>query len=137
MSTVKRHKLRARLWLCFIFCALTGAHYFFYRFSIHPLNPYAVTRGLTFGLVVWTAVLLVAMWLRHGWARYVASSVMVLAIFGFGFAVMMLNRQSANPIPDATQEVLGGLVLYVIALVPMAGSQSLRLFLAPRTASGR
>ena len=134
MQTAKRHKLRARLWLCFIFCSLSGAHFFFFRFSLPPLNPYGLTRGLTFGLVLWTTVLTVAMWLRHGWARYVAGTLMVIAIFGFGFTLLALDRQSVHRIPDAMQEVIGGLVLYTIALIPLVGSSSLRLFLAPRSA---
>lgn len=137
MSTQKRQKLRARLWLCFIFCSLTGAHYLFYRFSIHPLNPYAVTRGVTFGLTLWTTVLVGAMWLRHGWARYVTVALLVIGFAEFGLTLLFLNSQSVSPIPDATQAVLGGLALYTIAMVPLVFSHSLHLFLAPRPASGR
>jgi hypothetical protein len=130
----KSHKLKARLWLCFIFCAITGAHYLFYRFSMNHLNPYPLTKGLTFGLILWTAALTLAMWLRLGWARYVTAALLVSGILAYGLTVLMMRSQSLEPLPEATHAALGGLVLYAVALIPLGKSRSLRRFLAPKTA---
>jgi hypothetical protein len=137
MLQSKQRKLRARLWLCVILCVLTGAHYFFYRFSANQDNPYPLTRGLTFGLVLWTSALLLAMWLRLGWARYVIIALLAAGIAGYGLSVLMMTSQSVDPLPEPVHAALEGMLLYALALVPLGISPSLRYFLAPRTAGGR
>jgi len=134
MSHTRKRKLVARIWLCFTFIILTGAHYFFYRFSADPLNTFALTRGLTFGCVLWTTVLLGVVWMRHAWGRYVLITLICLAIVVFGLVALMLNNQSVDPIPGPVRMVIGGLVLYTAALVPLGASSALRRYLAPRTA---
>ena len=83
MSHASRRKIRARIWLCVILLLLTGAHYYFYRFSIDRLNTYPITQGLTFGCVLWTTVIWGAMWLRHAWARYVMIALICLGIIAY------------------------------------------------------
>jgi len=134
MTQTKHRKLRARIWLCLVFLVLTAAHYFYFRFSINPLNTFAVTRGMTFGCVLWTTVLLGAMFLRYAWARYVLISLLCLAILSFGLIALILTHQSVDPLPGPVREVVCGLGLYVLALIPLGASRSVRYLLAPRTA---
>lgn len=137
MPHPSRHKRLSYLWLFLIFCALAGAHYFFFRFSFHELNPYPIVKGITFGLTLWTTALMLAMCMRLGWARYVLIALLVTAIVTIGLTVLMMNSQSVNALPEPVHAALGGLGLYALALVPLGTSRSLRRFLAPRQAGGR
>ena len=94
-------------------------------------------QGLTFGLALWTTALMVAMCMRLGWARYVLIALVVAAIVGIGLTVLMMTSQSVNALPEPVHAALGGLGLYMLALVPLGASRSLRRFLAPRQAGGR
>jgi len=130
-------RIWAYVWLLFILFALLGAHYYVYRFSFHPLNPFQVTRALVFASILWCSVLLVSMLLRLGWARYVMATWVVIAMIGFIMAMLMMNSQSVDPLPEPTHAVLKGLFFYALALVPLGISNALRRFLAPRTAGGK
>jgi hypothetical protein len=137
MMHARRRKIRARIWLCAIFLVVTGAHYFFSRFSFDRLNSYPISRGLSFGCVLWTTVLLGAMWLRYAWARYVMITMICLAIIGFGLVAMLVRGESVNPLPELMRPVIYGLLLYAVALIPLGASSSLRHYLGPRTAGER
>lgn len=134
MTHSKHRKQIAYLWLAFIGGALLGAHYFLFRFSFHPLNPFPVMRGLTIGLVLWTTALMVAMSMRLGWARYVLIALLTSAIVGFGLGAIMLSTESTSGLPDAVHAAVVGLGLYAVALFPLGASHALRRFLAPRHA---
>ena len=137
MSHASRRKVRARIWLAVTLLLLTGAHYYFYRFSIDRLNTYPIAQGLTFGCVLWTTVIWGAMWLRHTWARYVMIALLCLGILGFSSIALLLRGESINPLPELTRVVIYGLMLYTVALVPLSASRALRSYLAPRTAGDR
>lgn len=129
-------KVLPYIWLLVIFCVLGVGHVLFFRFSFHPLNPFPITRGLAFGSALWSTVLVVSMAFRLGWARYVLSAWLVLAMSCFSLVVLQMNKLSSAPISDATQEAVFGLVLYALGLIPLGLSHTLRRFLAPRTAGG-
>jgi hypothetical protein len=134
---MQRHsKVRARLWLTFIFCALAAANFLLFQFSFHPLNPFPITKGLTFGSSLWSAALILGMWLRLGWARYVLIAWLAVAILAFGLTALMMNSRSVKPLSEPTRVVIGALGLYALALVPLGMSRSLRRYLTPRTAGG-
>lgn len=130
------YKLRARLWLVFICGALCGAHFLFFRFSFHELNPFDLTRGLFFASALWSCALFVAITLRLGWARYALIVWLVVAMLGFGLMVLMMNSRSVKVLTEPTNAAVIGLGLCALALVPLGVSRSLRRYLAPRTASG-
>ena len=134
MSHTRVRKLKARLWLTLIFLILSGAHYCFYRYSIDPLNSVAVMRGVTFGCVLWTSVLLGVVWFRQAWARYLLIALVCLAIIGFGVSALVLGNESSQPLPNLMHLVIGGLILYAVALVPLGISRSLQRYVAPREA---
>ena len=132
----KHYRVRARLWLMFIFLVLGGAHFLFFRFTFHELNPFHLTRGLFFGSSLWSLALLIGVALRHGWARYVLIAWLVVAMMVFGLMVLMMNSRSVAALPEPTNAALIGLALCALALVPLGVSRSLRRYLAPRTAGG-
>src|SRR5437016_833885 len=134
---LKKQRIRAYLWLVFIFFTLAGANYFFFRFSFHQMNPLPMTRGLTFGSAIWSAVLLVAMLFHRAWARYILVTWLVMAMVAFAMSTLMMNGQSIAPLPEPTKAAVAGLALYALALVPLGISRSLRRYLGPRTAGGQ
>jgi hypothetical protein len=131
---MSKHKLQARIWILIVFVLLTVAHYCFYRFSVEPQNTFAITRGATFGCVLWSTVLLAAMWLRHAWARYLLIALICLAISGFGLTALVLGKTVLEPASFAMRMVVGGTVFYAVALVVLWASRSLIRYLGPRTA---
>ena len=132
-----KKKLRARLWLLAVLAVLAAGNYLLFLFSFHEMNPYPITRGVAFGSALWSAVLLIAMWLQMGWARYVLATWLVIAILVQGYYVLRMNSQSVRPLPEPTRIAFLGLGLYALALVPLGASRSLRGFLGPRTAGGQ
>ncbi|MEI9895662.1 MAG: hypothetical protein WDN28_17685 [Chthoniobacter sp.] len=137
MLNTKKAKLHARLWIGLAFLLLTGAHFLFYRFSFDHLNNYPISQGLTAGCVLWTSALLVAMWLRYAWSRYVMIVMICGALAGFSVIALMVRSESVNALPQLMQRVAGGLVLYALALIPLSASRALRNYLGPRTAGDR
>jgi hypothetical protein len=119
------------------FLLVTGAHYFFYKFSIDRLNSYPISQGLLFGCVLWTTVLFGAMWLRYMWSRYVMITMICFGMIGFGVLAMLVRSDSVNPLPQLMKLAIFGIGLYAIALVPLSASSSLRHFLGPKTAGER
>lgn len=132
----KRQKIFAYLWLLVTAILLGLGHFLFFHFSFHELNPFPITRGLCFASRLWSTALLIAMVLRHAWARYVLIAWLVVAIAGFSMATLFMNSRSAKPVPGPTQTAVAGLVLYALALIPLGAARPLRRFLAPRTAGG-
>ena len=116
---------------------LTGAHFFFYRFSVDHLNSYPVSQGMTAGSVIWTTALLFAMWLRYAWSRYVMIATICLAMVGFSIVALLVRSESVNPLPELMRLVAAGLLFYALALIPLSVSSSLRHYLGPRTAGER
>jgi hypothetical protein len=49
----------------------------------------------------------------------------------------MLKSDSIVPLPTAMHAVLGGMLLYTAALVPLGATQTLRDYLGPRSVRGR
>ena len=123
--------------MCIVFLLVTGAHYFFYKFSSDRLNNYPISQGLTFGCVLWTTVLFVAMWLRYGWSRYVMITMICFGIGGFSLLAMLVRSESVDPLPRLTKLVVCGAALYALALIPLSASSALRHFLGPKTAGER
>lgn len=120
-----------------ILLLVTGAHYFFYKFSTDRLNNYPISQGLTFGCVLWTTVLFGAMWLRYGWSRYVMITMISVSMAGFSLLAMMVRSESVDPLSQLMRLVVYGVGLYAVALVPLSASSSLRHFLGPKTAGER
>jgi hypothetical protein len=135
MQHTRKRKLWAKIWIIVMFFLLTGAHWFLYRFSTDTFNIYRVSEGMTFGCALWSTVLLGAMWMRLGWARYVLGALICVSIFAFMVLMLMLWSDSVAPIQTAIRAAVGGILLYIATLVPLGTSHALRDFLSPRTNS--
>jgi hypothetical protein len=137
MISTKTKKIWGRFWLGITLLLMTGAHYFFYRFSSDPLNTYRISGGVTCGCVVWTSVLWVAMWLRHMWARYLTITVICIAIASFCLLAMLVRQDSIDPLLHQMKLVAFGVLFYVAALIPLTWASMLRQYLGPKTAGER
>jgi len=136
MQHSRKRKLWAKIWIAVTFLLLMAAEYFFLRFCRDSMNTYlAISWGMTFGCTLWTTVLLGAMWMRYGWARYVLVTLICLAIIGFGAIILVMRSESVAPLTTATRAVVIGMFFYAMALIPLGASHALRHFLGPRTGS--
>jgi hypothetical protein len=135
MQHTRKRKIWAKSWIIVTFFLLTAAHVFLYRFSTDIMNTYKVSQGMTFGVALWSTVLLGAMWMRYGWARYALGALICVSIVGFAGLILMLRSESIAPMPTATRAAVGGILFYMAALVPLGASHTLRDFLGPRTTS--
>ncbi len=129
--------LAGRIWVGLVFLILTAAHYFLYRSSNDPANSFPVTRGLTVACIIWTTVLLGAMWMRYSWARYTLITIICLTIIVFGILAMIEASNTPGPMPRHVRIDLLGLLIYGVALFPLSKSDALHLLLSPRTAGER
>ena len=135
MQHFRKRRRWAKIWIIVMFFLLTVAHLFLYRFSTDSLNTYPVSQGMTFGVALWSTVLLGAMWMRLGWARYVLGALICVAIVAFTWLILRLRSESVTPVSAATGSAAAGILLYIATLVPLGASHALRDFLGPRTGS--
>ena len=125
------------MWLAVVLVLISGAHVLFYQFSVSPLNTIPVSFGLTLGLLLWTTVLMVAMWVRRAWSRYAMIAFLVLGMAAYGLIYLKVRGESPEPLPGLLRLAVGGMVLYGLALVPLGFVRSIHRYLMPRTAGGR
>ena len=130
-------KRRARIWLAVVFLALTAANALFLQFAFHPFNPYPQLRGLVIGAMLWSLVLIVIIWRRQAWARYVLLTLMIGTVAGFALALLMISNNRLPITPDAVQPAAIAIGLYLAALVPLVGSRSIHHLMGPMTAAGQ
>ncbi len=82
-----RHRQRrrtARLFVVLIFVGFCIAEALLWYFTTHRLNPWPLLRGQVIGSALASTALLVALWQRKFWARYVLIIFVwyLVAIFG-------------------------------------------------------
>jgi hypothetical protein len=133
----KQKKIRARIGLAVSLLLVTVGHYFFWRFSFDRTNTYPISQALTVGSIIWTTVLFGAMWLRYGWSRYVTITMICFAIIGFCSLALIVRSESIDPLAGLMKLVVIGVVFDALALIPLSASESIRIYLGPRTAGDR
>jgi hypothetical protein len=126
----------ARLWLCGVFFLLRAGDYLFWKFAFAPLNPAPVLRGMVFAGAMCTTILIVAMWLRRAWSRYVLCTIIVLMIAGLAMPVLVMLGGTVPSGPNMKAWAAGAIMLYSIALVPLASARSIHHIMKPLTSGG-
>lgn len=115
----RRRKLFARLWLVVIFLFLRGADVMLVRFAFHPFNPWPSLRGLVIGSAICTTALLIGLWRRNPWTRYILVTAIIFTGTVFTLPYMILLN---NPTPgdaEPKQAVLAGVITYFLCSVPL------------------
>ena len=133
-------KLRARLWICFLFLLCSGADYLLLRFTIDPGNPMQSMTGtapLIAALAVLSAlgskVLLICLWRRVSWARYALGVLLVMSIAGFAMTMFVIVGTNLPRPAGLLKKPLVAMALQTVALVPLARSRSIRKQMHPMT----
>ena len=121
-------KLRARIWIAVIFLVLCGADYLLLIFSMNPFISYRMPAlfGLAVLGAIFSKVLLIGMWRRLSWARYVLGTLLAASIMGFGIAMFAIAGGNLERPAGLLKKPLAGMALQALALVPLARSRSIR-----------
>lgn len=134
-ATPPNWKLRARIWICIIFLLLCGSDYLLLKFSYDPFISYRLPMltGLAVLQAIFTKVLLIGMWRRLSWTRYVLGTLLGVSIMGFAIAMFVIVGGNAERSAGLLKKPLAGMALQALALVPLARSRSIRRQLHPMT----
>ena len=134
-SRPSRRKLVARIWLAVIFLLLRGADVLLVWFAFHPFNPWPSLRGLAIGSALGSTALIIGLWQRSPWTRYILVTVIILTglIFTLPYMILLNNPVAGDTQPK--QAVLTGVVIYFLCAVPLIRSRKIH-YLASSPASG-
>ena len=116
----RRHKHRpggsataGKLWLIAIFCAMRASDFLIYfETAPGPKNP-LIGSLITSG--IWNAVLLVAIWQRQNWARYVLIAFQFLGVIGASILVPVSVEELPGDNPIIMVMIVMGVLHATIA----------------------
>ena len=134
-SRHSHRKLIARLWLVIIFLFLRGADVLLVWFAFHPFNPWPSLRGLAIGSAIGTTALLVGLWRRNPWTRYILVAGIILTGVMFSLPYMILLNYPVAGDAEPKKAVLAGVITYFICAVPLIRSRRIH-YLASAPGSG-
>ena len=128
-------KLRARIWICVIFVVLCGADYLLLTFSHNPFisDRQPLLMGLAVLGALFSKVLLIGVWRRMAWARYVLVTLLGVSILGFALAMFAIASGNVARPAGLLKKPLVGMALQALALLPLGYSRSIRRQLHPMT----
>lgn len=131
------HRKRvARFYLAGVLLLIITADALLLRFAFSNWNPWRMLIGLLFGQLMASMLLIVGMWRRQGWSRYVLIAVLwiMIGIFSLVALVIGSNPQIANV---RVYIVLGtGLLLLILANVWVIVSKRLQFLVTAPSSSG-
>ena len=131
------HRLRtARLLLLSVFVAVTVAEVLLWYFTNHRLNPWPFLRGHAIGSALVTTALLVGIWRRILWARYVLIVFLWYLIGVFGIVVTVIT--SGEQFTDRTPVIaaVAAVVLYLISNIMLIRSRRIQHLAQPAGSGG-
>lgn len=115
---IHRHRQRrriARLFVILIFGGFCIAEALLWYFTTHRLNPWPMLRGQVIGSALASTALLVALWQRKFWARYVLIIFVwyLVAIFGIVALVVTSDEYKAERKPVAAAVAAVGIYICI------------------------
>ncbi|MGB8168218.1 MAG: hypothetical protein WCF18_12045 [Chthoniobacteraceae bacterium] len=97
-------------------------------FTFQPSNPTLLLRGVAIGSFLCTSVLLIGVWRRLRWARYVLTAFDWVYVTGFSFLVLQAWSDVRPTISNPYVAVICGVILYAGANVILVRSRRVRHF---------
>jgi hypothetical protein len=97
-------------------------------YAFHPSNSTLLLCGVSIGSCLITSVLLVGVWRRLRWARYVLTGFNWVYITGFGFWVLQTWDETKPLLSNPRLAMLAAAVLYGGANVILLRSRRVRHF---------
>jgi hypothetical protein len=105
-------EFRGKLWLIFIFLALRSIEVFMYL--LVPTENNTRVLASLINTVIWTTALLIGIWYRQNWCRYVLIAMLILTVVTF----MIIVPEAVVLLDDDMLFVLfGGIALAYAAMV--------------------
>jgi hypothetical protein len=97
-------------------------------FAFSPENPALLLRGVAIGSGLCTSVLLVGVWRRLRWARYVLTGFSWAYVAIFGFRALQAWAEVKLVPADPHAVLIAGVILYAGATVILVRSRRVRHF---------
>ena len=95
-------------------------------FAFAPGNPTLLLRGIAIGSLLCTAALLIGVWRRLRWARYVLTGFNWAYVTVFGFWVLQGWKDVKPTASDPYAALIAGVLLYAAANVILVRSRRVR-----------
>lgn len=132
-ESISHRRVRtARLLLVVLFFVMCAGDAAFWLFSVHRSNPLPAMQGLVVGSLLGTTALLVALWRRSTWARYILMLVNWLIIVAFSVPGLILLGGDAGASRRPLIPLFSGMLAYVIVNVALMNSRRLHRLGTPR-----
>lgn len=130
------HRKRvARFYLIGVFLLIMVADALLLFFAFSGWNPWQMLKGLLIGQIMASTLLIVGMWRRQSWSRYVLIATLWLMIGLLSLVTLVIS----NPFraPAQVYLVLGtGLVLLILANVWVITSKRLQFLVTAPSSAG-
>jgi hypothetical protein len=122
----KPHRRHARLFIAAAFLLQRCGDGLVIWYTFLRENPTFLLRGLAIGSSIWTTTLIIGVWRRRRWARYVLTTVnwCTIAIFAYTLLHWWDRLESAASGPACV--LAGGVMAYVGANVILIRSRRVR-----------
>jgi hypothetical protein len=132
-----RHRRRtARLLLVLVFLALTVAELLLWYFTNHRSNPWPFLRGHVIGSALATTALLIGIWRRTLWARYVLIVFLWYLISLFGIVVTVITSGEQFMDRRAVIAAIVAVVLYLASNILIIRSRRIQHLAQPAGSGG-
>lgn len=132
-----RHRRRtARLLLVLVFLAFTVAELLLWYFTNHRSNPWPFLRGHVIGSALVTTALLIGIWRRILWARYVLIVFLWYLISVFGIVVTVITSGEQFMDRTAVIAAIVAVVLYLASNILIIRSRRIQHLAQPAGSGG-
>jgi peptidoglycan/LPS O-acetylase OafA/YrhL len=132
-----RHRRRtARLFLLLVFVALSLAEVLLWHFTNQRTNPWPFLRGHVIGSALATTALLVGIWRRQLWTRYVLIVFLWYLIGIFGIVVTVITSGEYMMDRRSVVAAVIGVALYLACNIVLIRSRRIQHLAQPAGSGG-
>ena len=124
----------ARIYLAGIFLLIAAADFLFGWFAFEPRSPWLL--GVIFGQSISSILLVIGVWRRQTWARYVLIGLIFATITIFSLAALMLSTEPQIPMRPALQFLIPGIASLIAANVWLISSKRIQYLATPAASGG-
>ena len=124
----------ARIYLVGIFLLVGVADALLARFSVSPVSPWLI--GVLFGQSISSVLLLIGIWRRQMWSRYVLIGLLFATIAIFSLAALMLSTHPESPLRPALMLVCPGIACMIAANTWLIVSKRIQYLATPPASGG-
>ena len=132
-----RHRRRtARLLLLLVFVALSVAEILLWHFTNQRTNPWPFLRGHVIGSALATTALLVGIWRRQLWTRYVLIVFLWYLVGIFGIVVTVISSGEYMMDRRSVAAAVIGVALYLACNIVLIRSRRIQHLAQPAGSGG-